>query len=232
MWRRDKQNNSDVHCCFDGRSVGEHGLRCGTTLCQQTTGRSNSCNPRIRPNRRPLFVHLTRRGPQLMTDLGAEDLWHIGNTRRTQFTAHYLARSPLRIFLHRRYPPSSPPCVLSHLLFLFSGSYISTVARFPLSLFFCFSLLLFRTPILLFLLFLFIFIPVFSGFFLSLSFLFVLAFYYLVLFLTHHYFYFSLILFKILSSRFLLTLIILLIFISFILILSFCFRLHVYLQRT
>lgn len=87
--------------------------------------------------------YLTRGGLWLVTDLSTKDLWRIGNTRRSQFTAHYLARpsaSSPRISLRQRYPPSSPSCVLSHLLFLFSDiSYISTVARFSLY-FFVFSL--------------------------------------------------------------------------------------------
>lgn len=43
-----------------------------------------------------------------MANLGAEDLWHIGNTRWPQFTAHYLAHPPLRLafssasVIHRR----------------------------------------------------------------------------------------------------------------------------------
>lgn len=75
---------------------------------------NNSCNLYSSPfaNRWLLFVlayvHLTRKGPYLVADLGAEDLWHIGNTRRPQFTAHYLAHPPLRLafsstsVIHRR----------------------------------------------------------------------------------------------------------------------------------
>lgn len=37
-----------------------------------------------------------------MADLGAEDLWHIGNTRRPQFTAHYLPRPTPRSRIFRR----------------------------------------------------------------------------------------------------------------------------------
>lgn len=71
-----------------------------------------------------------------------------------------------RISLRQRYPPSSPSCVLSHLLFLFSDSYISTVARFSLPLFLCFSLrcffeLQFCHPFY-FSLFLFLYFPVSS----------------------------------------------------------------------
>lgn len=106
-----------------------------------------------------------------MTDLAVEDLWHIGNTRRPQFTAHYLVRSPLHLafpsvnVIHRR--------VLfflrleSFILSFFRHVYFDSCTIF--SAIFCFFLFLFfRTPILPILpysfLFLFLHFPLFSFF--------------------------------------------------------------------
>lgn len=142
-----------------------------------------------------------------------------------------LASSP-RISLRQRYPPSasSPPCVLSRLLFLFFRLvYIDSCAIFPASTSLLLSSLLFRIPILPSPLFLFIFISSFLLFLSSLfSFvLFFLAFHYLNFFPTHRYFNPFCSLQGIFSSRFLLPLFILLIFIAififFILILFVCF---------
>jgi len=115
-----------------------------------------------------------------VTDLAAEDLWHIGNTRRPQFTAHYLARSPLHLafpsvnVIHRRV--LSFLRLESFILSFFRHVYFDSCTIF--SAIFCFFLfLLFRTPILSILPYsFFIFIPTFSSFFFFFSFFF-LAFY-------------------------------------------------------
>lgn len=142
-----------------------------------------------------------------------------------------LASSP-RISLRQRYPPSasSPPCVLSRLLFLFFRLvYIDSCAIFPASTSSLLSSLLFRIPILPSPLFLFIFISSFLLFLLSLfSFVlsFFLAFYCLNFFLTHRYFNPFCSLRGIFSSRFLLPLFILLTFIAiFIFFYSYLIRL-------
>lgn len=74
------------------------------SVCESTTSLTTSL----------AFVRPTRRKKKredrssLVVDLCVEDLWHIGNTRRPQFTAHYLARSPPRFafssasVIHRR----------------------------------------------------------------------------------------------------------------------------------
>jgi len=135
----------------------------GTALCQQTTDRSNSGNSRV-PIRIDGFVHLTRRGPWLVTDLGAEDLWYIGNTRQPPI--YCALPRPARPFTSH-FPPSTLSIVsslrLEPFILSFFRSYISTVARFSLPLFLCFSssLLFRRTPILPFPSFLFIFISIF-----------------------------------------------------------------------
>lgn len=66
-----------------------------------------------------------------MADLGAEDLWHIGNTRRPQFTAHYLPRPTprSRIFRRRLLLTSRFSS-----LFLLTGSYLDDCAIFSLAL--------------------------------------------------------------------------------------------------
>lgn len=118
------------------------------------------------PNRRLLFVYLTRGGLWLVTDLGTEDLWRIGNTRRSQFTAHYLARPPR----HLAFPSAN--VIHRRLLLPSSAIYsffspISPIYRqsrdFPsISLFFLF--LAFSNSNFAILLFLFIFISIFSHF--------------------------------------------------------------------
>lgn len=80
--------------------------------CQQTTGRKRLSQPFASVPVRidDLSSFLIRRGPWLVTDFGAEDLWHIGNTRRPQFTAHYLVR-----LFTSHFPPPALSTVVSFL---------------------------------------------------------------------------------------------------------------------
>lgn len=203
----------------------------GTALCQQTTGRGNSRNPR-HPNWRPLFVHLTQRGPWLVTDLGAEDLWHIGNTRRTQFTAHYLARSPLHLafsstgVIHRRLLRLEP-----FTLSFFRLVYIDSCAIYSVFIFLLLFIAFSNSN------FAILFIPLYFYSYISssLSFSFVLAFYYLVLSSSFFLFFSSSLqdsVFSFPSYSYHSPYLYCLFLSSFILILFFCFRLHIYLQRT
>lgn len=83
-----------------------------------------------------------------MADLGAEDLWYIGDTRRLQFTAHYLACPLLHLAFSSAgvIPPSSSLSYVSRrFLLLFSNSDGCTI--FSASASISFFLLLFRTSI-------------------------------------------------------------------------------------
>lgn len=92
------------------------------------------------PSRPPCFRSSCRTGTDLdVAGLGAEDLWHLRNTRRPQFTAHYLPRHPVSHF---------PPAALSHRRLLLTraafprspsssptfGSYLEDCAIFSASL--------------------------------------------------------------------------------------------------
>lgn len=89
-----------------------------------------------RPNRRLLFVYLPERGPWLVTDFGAEDLWHIGNTRRSNLLRITSPASSPSIFLRQRYPPSSPSWAVY--FFFFAARIYRQLHGFPCLCFFVF----------------------------------------------------------------------------------------------
>jgi len=152
---RDKQNNSGVYCCFDGRFTDGDGLRF-ETACRQNDRPHNSRGTHIRfPPESTTFLR-----PPRFRSPSRERIVACGGPRCRRFVAHRrhaaapiycaLPRPPAsspRIFLHRHYPPSSLSYISHRFLPPFSNS--DGRAIFSTSASISFFFLLFRTSILL-----------------------------------------------------------------------------------
>lgn len=157
---RDKQNNSVGHCCFVRsfrRRTVHVALRNDVASCRQTIVLRATLATRIRLRSNRRFLPPPRpprfRSPKYrrVVDLGAEDLWHIGNTRRggpnllriTFPVRHLVSHFPppwpaLSVVCFLRLAPLFLACPPLHT----APARISTIARFSLALLFYFFPLL------------------------------------------------------------------------------------------